>query len=1091
MSKKRTIAGSKPRKASKSKKKKITITEKRFAQLIHGGMPIAEAARRVWGWRCEPWSKEYARAKYLAYSPRVREFINQLEQDEIKQSQADFIAARASHVTLEDMRQYCYDRLIELRNNDEAGSRQRLMAIELLEKLADPAKDINLIWRWIDVLWRNYTAHCPCCHKDFPLWEVQNPRIEAYRKDSKLPATVHETDEVQRKLNLIAIGEKRKQPHHAQMKILSALERHVVGTGAARCLEENERIILSDGSVRKIKNLQKQVFEVPAFGVLGEQTPAKAIATPNGKKPVYKIVTENGKSIVRTAEHPLLWSFKRSKGHGKTTQVAGCQWKEISHIQVGDIVAISRKLNVEGNNPRDLKEVKLLGLMLGDGGFRGNLNFTQAEGKVKDELISLVHEFDCDVRIVPPFTVNIKGKIGTRTNWILDRIKSWGLYKIHSRDKFFPEWVWNLPNSQLSILLNRLFACDGWALARGEIGISLASETMIKDIELALLRFGITGRFRKRLVNCNGRRHKAWCYEISRRNDVIAFADKIGIFGKEHQVAKARAAVEKRNEGNLWRQSGLPEGYEWVEVKSIEKLESKNTISIEVDTYHTFVTTFVEHNSGKSLCMAWMAVIGFLIPGAESWLIARIYDDARSEMEYVMNFLRTMFHPVYDYMVHENIDKKTGEMTLISRWGSELKIRSSKAVGSITGRELEYCLVAEPAWVDSAIFQEVRARMSSRLGRIIAIGTPKGYGGFLHRLVNLSAIDPETGRRLKRNERLVKNGCDWGQSMFITTLEPEDNPEYVTSELTAARKELSDEEFASEFQGLMVAGQGHKFPFVKEEQLVKIPREKLAEDVFILGIDQGPKNFGACLIGWDGRDIHVINEFFDNETHTIKSNMIKLNSDIPKVISVLGGVPERWQLSIFDTDPVISGYFEELDKEHRPWVTPITYKPKNKTGFTNWREETCIWINQMAKEGRLLFDYDEAFQLHQQLIELLIRPVPEGAENLGTNKKGWMPPQDRVRGDHVIDAFLMAMYAIQNNMLDSVESKPIVMDTWNEQRAAQEYLRISDEKRELRGWSGQRYSSREDDELFRSQFRRSRPKSNFLGGLPGYYRDES
>jgi hypothetical protein len=310
MSKKRTIAGSKPRKASKSKKKKITITEKRFAQLIHGGMPIAEAARRVWGWRCEPWSKEYARAKYLAYSPRVREFINQLEQDEIKQSQADFIAARASHVTLEDMRQYCYDRLIELRNNDEAGSRQRLMAIELLEKLADPAKDINLIWRWIDVLWRNYTAHCPCCHKDFPLWEVQNPRIEAYRKDSKLPATVHETDEVQRKLNLIAIGEKRKQPHHAQMKILSALERHVVGTGAAR--------------------------------------------------------------------------------------------------------------------------------------------------------------------------------------------------------------------------------------------------------------------------------------------------------------------------------------------------------------------------AGKSLVMAWMAVIGFLIPGAESWLIARIYDDARSEMEYVMNFLRTMFHPVYDYMVHENIDKKTGEMTLISRWGSEL-----------------------------------------------------------------------------------------------------------------------------------------------------------------------------------------------------------------------------------------------------------------------------------------------------------------------------------------------------------------------------------------------------------------------------------
>jgi len=65
----------------------------------------------------------------------------------------------------------------------------------------------------------------------------------------------------------------------------------------------------------------------------------------------------------------------------------------------------------------------------------------------------------------------------------------------NSYTKKFPDWVFNLSKKQLSVLLKGLFSGDGYT-AKYEVGISLVSKQMIKDLESVLLLFGIVARKR-------------------------------------------------------------------------------------------------------------------------------------------------------------------------------------------------------------------------------------------------------------------------------------------------------------------------------------------------------------------------------------------------------------------------------------------------------------------------------------------------------------------------------------------------------------------------------------------------------------------
>jgi hypothetical protein len=716
-----------------------------FAKLIaENEMGGVEASRIAFGWRSEEGTKENNRARNLARSPRIKEEVARLKQKRLDEEKArESLRIDFGEIYKGDLREYAFKILKNIRDNSEVKSSDRFNAIKLLKKLHDPGKDVNLIYKWLDIAWRYQTAHCPACHNNFALADVKNDKLGEWRDRAGADAVVTNLpDKFSRQMEIIKRCDKRRTPHKGQVQILSAPERHVVGEGAAR--------------------------------------------------------------------------------------------------------------------------------------------------------------------------------------------------------------------------------------------------------------------------------------------------------------------------------------------------------------------------GGKSYLLALIAVMGICIPGVEVWILAETYDRASKEVEYIQNFLNSLFFPYYKQMINVVHDKRTGDFIMNTKWGSEIRVKSSKSKGSITGHALEYALCAEPGWLPADIFEELRARMSERLGRIIAIGTPKGVQGFIGRLTNMHGRDPKTGKmiRWKKEDRLIKNGAPWNISMLITRMDPKDNPEFVKSELDAARMELTDEEYSQEFEGIGVDAAGAKFGLVRDSHLKMMEPDFFERAVFLLGIDQGPKHFGACLMAYDGQDLVACWEFFNgDERVTMERNLIRLRAAVPKWINALGGDPDRWVMTITDEDPPLTGPFASMEEEGQPWPTDIVKRHRNSVKLQeNWRRENQEFVNNMARHNNLwfhLFDVpnppdDEspgAYLIHDQVRQCVDVAVDPDRESRSDRLKGWLV-SDPFRGDHVLDAWYLAVWLICSQQVRVTRSASAnkSADPWAVQKEQFAERLAAQERKEL-GMSGRR-ASETPQEAFQRLVNKER-SGTFFGGFRGHYGDEA
>jgi len=598
--------------------------------------------------------------------------------------------------------------------------------------------------------------------------------------------------------------------------------------------------------------------------------------------------------------------------------------------------------------------------------------------------------------------------------------------------------------SQRLALVQGLMDTDGYIDSKGRLEFLNTNLDLVRGLKFLLRSLGIKVSNEKvKKVTLNGNR----CKDAYRIN----FSTTLPVFRLSRKLDRLP------NE----RKSSIKYHY----IVSIEEVSPERGRCIEVNSpSHLYLAGESLISTHNSYLMALFALMAFMIPGVEIWILARVYEEARAEVEYLRKFLRNLFHPYYDLIIKEYDDKKSGELTFISKWGSELKIRSAKSKGSITGRELELALIAEPAWVDGTVYNHLRARMSSRLGRILAFGTPQGTAGMIGRLVRSTGRDKD-GRIVRRSpeERLIKNGCPWNTSMLVYALNPRANPGFVQSELDAAREEMTDEEYAGEFEGRMDLWEGRKF-HINDKHLVKVPRDFFEEAVFGLGIDQGPKNFGAVLTAYNGDVVVPCWEYFNGDETTMQKNLMKLLKEVPIWIKNLGGDPANWKATITDRDPLMDGIFEDISSLGHPWPHDITLRHLNNAKLLeNWRRETQEWVNNLARKNRLRFHLSEEFVmdqdqypgaslLHDQVLNAMDVPENQDRESKSDAKKGWIVT-DPWRQDHVCDAWYFTMWLIVSGQLLPNEKHELAEkdDPWAEAKAAQAYSFAKREQEELAG----------------------------------------
>ena len=425
-------------------------------------------------------------------------------------------------------------------------------------------------------------------------------------------------------------------PPHQKKLLQECTKRNRIAIKSAnslgKCSLYSDFVVLGNGTLVKAKDLIDKEFNILTYDEKEDkQYSGTARAVDNGVKECYEITTKTGKVISRTSNHPLYKAHtqktnRRIDGRRLTIEPIVDGWTECKDLKAGDyiLVPITHEIVPSKFDFTD-EECKLLGYLLGDGGTTDSVKFTQEDNKQLKEFKECVEGFGCTLRNLSKpmhYMVVSDGKIGH--NKVLNKVKEWGIYGCKSTEKLIPEFVGTLPLTQIALILNRFYACDGYTTTRlakrfcdkncncnddfwdCRIGITLANKDLIKQIRLLLMRFGIESWMRHKPSKCNGKIFDAWELVIYKRDSIIKFCENIGIYGKEEALNKCleHAKAKSVSREKKYFYLNCPDGFMWEQVKEVKNIGEHPTVCIEVDNTHTYLTEVYDHNSH---CVAALA----------------------------------------------------------------------------------------------------------------------------------------------------------------------------------------------------------------------------------------------------------------------------------------------------------------------------------------------------------------------------------------------------------------------------------------------------------------------------------------------------
>lgn len=189
----------------------------------------------------------------------------------------------------------------------------------------------------------------------------------------------------------------------------------------------------------------------------------------------------------------------------------------------------------------------------------------------------------CEDLKVSPRELAPSGVTGIRSrgrNSLTSWLEELNLRGCNSHEKHIPGIVFRLESSQLALFLNRLFATDGWvAITKGQnpaIGYATVSEKLARQVQHLLLRFGVIAKLRKRLVKYGETRRQSWQLDITHADSIRAFADRVGIFGKEEKLQQALSLLA--SEGNRNNRDLIPVEI-WREIEKSKGVESWSSLA--------------------------------------------------------------------------------------------------------------------------------------------------------------------------------------------------------------------------------------------------------------------------------------------------------------------------------------------------------------------------------------------------------------------------------------------------------------------------------------------------------------------------------
>ncbi len=253
-----------------------------------------------------------------------------------------------------------------------------------------------------------------------------------------------------------------------------------------KCLSAEAQILLADGSLKTIGEIyQAQTADLLTLGPNWRFHITQPSAfVDDGQKPVFRVTTRSGRTLETTLTHPYL-----------TLQ----GWRPLSELAVGQKIAVPRILPVFGNEELPEAEITRLVDQRGQGGFA----HPESQGDQAQEMDGI------------------------------------------------PSVIFRLNQRCLAQFLNRLFAAAyGWAtvstLGQAQLGLTNIHETLARQVQHLLLRFGVLSQIRMNAVVTEGDPSPLWQLDITDAPSIKTFIQDIGIFGKEDSIERVKSALQNR-----------------------------------------------------------------------------------------------------------------------------------------------------------------------------------------------------------------------------------------------------------------------------------------------------------------------------------------------------------------------------------------------------------------------------------------------------------------------------------------------------------------------------------------------------------------
>ncbi|HRI59296.1 MAG TPA: DnaB-like helicase C-terminal domain-containing protein, partial [Saprospiraceae bacterium] len=305
----------------------------------------------------------------------------------------------------------------------------------------------------------------------------------------------------------------------------------------------------------------------------------------SGQKQVFELKMHSGRIIKASANHP----FFKLQG-----------WTALEDLQVGDRIAMPRKINVTNPaNPLSKTELTLLAHLIGDGCIlpKSPYHYTSADWAN----IQIVNQ--CAQQLF-----GIEGKIVRQKNWwhtylttpyrLTHRVKHpithWyeklGLERVRAYEKRLPDHLFECDEAHIAHFLHHLWATDGnisWKTTYEKrnpapaIYYGTTSPVLAEQVQHLLLRLGIQSSVR---TSRKGNYRPSFNIFIEGKESQFCFLTEVGCYGDRGEKIPSMLLALEAIEGNpnndtvpkeVWqqviRQAKDSVGYSWRDFS--EKLE--------------------------------------------------------------------------------------------------------------------------------------------------------------------------------------------------------------------------------------------------------------------------------------------------------------------------------------------------------------------------------------------------------------------------------------------------------------------------------------------------------------------------------------